>query len=941
MVRYDEILLFVICFLFHIGCQSQNIISLSGDWQFQSDPTDVGIDQQWYKRDFVETIQLPGSMVENGKGEKITLHTRWTGGIRNPEWYKDPNYAPYLDTSNVRFPFWLQPELKYTGAAWYKKEIVIPQNWGGKTVLLTMERPHWESRVWVNGEEIGMQNSLATPHIYRISGGLKSGKNSIVVRVDNRVKDIDVGENSHSISDHTQSNWNGIVGELSLTVQDDIVFENVSLFPDIENKSVEILAEITSFLDEDVEIKISGNAHLKGGGLIGEKEWSFEISQGTNEIKMIYEMGEDALLWDEFNPNVYQLNLALRHKEIAASTSVDFGLRDFKVDNGGLSVNGRPVFLRGTLECAIFPLTGYPPTQTDYWVKIFTAVQNHGLNHVRFHSWCPPKAAFVAADSMGVYLQVECSSWANQSTQLGSGYPVDEYVWEESRRIIEAYGNHPSFVMMAYGNEPGGPHYTSYLKDFVSYWTEIDNRRVYTGGAGWPVVEENQYHNIPSPRIQAWGEELKSIINSQPPRTDYDWEEKLPDDGIPVVSHEIGQWCVYPNFREIEKYTGVLKPKNFEIFQESLEAHGLGHLADSFLLASGKLQALCYKADIEAALRTPGFGGFQLLDLHDFPGQGTALVGVLDAFWEGKGYITPEEYSRFCNSTVPLVRLKKHIFSEGERMTAGAEIAHFGENALEGVEPSWSLKEDGEIIARGVFGKKDISLGNGIDLGTIEYEFEKEGRPRKLTLALEVAGFENSWDLWVYPEEANEDTDDIRIVENIDETTIKYLEKGGKVLLSLGKGRVAPEMGGDVGLGFSSIFWNTAWTDNQKPHTLGILCNPDHPALAQFPTEYHSNWQWWDAIYHGDVIQLDLLPGEVSPIVRVIDDWVTNRSLALLFEVRIGKGSILVSGTNLVNEMSSRPETRQLKNSLLAYMKSNSFNPEIQWNPEDLRRIIR
>lgn len=274
-------------------------------------------------------------------------------------------------------------------------------------------------------------------------------------------------------------------------------------------------------------------------------------------------------------------------------------------------------------------------------------------------------------------------------------------------------------------------------------------------------------------------------------------------------------------------------------------------------------------------------------------------------------------------------------------MTAGAEIAHFGENALEGVEPSWSLKEDGEIIARGVFGKKDISLGNGIDLGTIEYEFEKEGRPRKLTLALEVAGFENSWDLWVYPEEPNEDTDDIRIVENIDETTIKYLEEGGKVLLSLGKGRVAPEMGGDVGLGFSSIFWNTAWTDNQKPHTLGILCNPDHPALAQFPTEYHSNWQWWDAIYHGDVIQLDLLPGEVSPIVRVIDDWVTNRSLALLFEVRIGKGSILVSGTNLVNEMSSRPETRQLKNSLLAYMKSNSFNPEIQWNPEDLRRIIR
>jgi hypothetical protein len=654
---------------------------------------------------------------------------------------------------------------------------------------------------------------------------------------------------------------------------------------------------------------------------------------------MDYPLGEDALLWDEFNPNVYELLLTLKSKNETDETTADFGLREFSVGGTHLAINGRPVFLRGTLECAIFPLTGYPPTETAYWEKIYTAVQAHGLNHVRFHSWCPPEAAFEAADEMGVYLQVECSSWANQSTQLGSGLPIDQYIWDESKRIVKAYGNHPSFVMMAYGNEPGGPKYSEFLTEFVTWWKEKDNRRVYTSAAGWPVLEVNQYHNIPAPRIQGWGEQLNSIINAEPPKTDYDWSEKVPGDGIPVVSHEIGQWCVYPSFKEIEKYTGVLKPKNFEIFRESLEEHRLGHLADSFLRTSGKLQALCYKADIEAALRTPGFAGFQLLDLHDFPGQGTALVGVLDPFWEEKGYITPEEYSRFSNTTVPLARLKKRIFTEGETMTAEIEVAHFGESALQAVNPVWQLVQQDKIVAEGTLGQRDIPIGNAIQLGDVVYEFQKENTPRKMTLKIGVEEFENSWDIWVYPENQDIETDEIRLVENLNSATLNYLNNGGKVLLSLGKGKVSPEMGGDVGVGFSSIFWNTAWTDNQKPHTLGILCNPEHPALSKFPTEYHSNWQWWDAVSHADAIQLDSFPAELKPIVRIIDDWVTNRSLALLFEAKVGEGSILVSGTDLVNNLTSRPEARQLKTSLMSYMESEAFNPAVQLETEALKMI--
>ncbi len=933
----------VLSILLFFSCKVQHpkTLDLSGEWQFQIDTADSGTDEKWFDADLAETVKLPGSMVENNKGFDITLETKWTGGVRNPRWFEDPNYAPFHDSANIRFPYWLQPLKKYTGPAWYRKKITIPENWKNKPVFLTLERPHWESTVWVNGQKAGIQNSLATPHRYNISPFIKPGENTVAICIDNRTKTIDVGHDSHSISDHTQSNWNGIVGEISLQTKGNVYFENVEIFPDVETKTAQVKATVINTFADVKTIKIEVEAVLKTSGKeTKEKSFEFTVSPGENSLNLSYPLGKDALLWDEFNPNVYELTMDLDYKEGNDGTTADFGLREFKAEGTRFAINGRPVFLRGTLECSIFPLTGYPPTKNEGWVKVFKAVKDHGLNHVRFHSWCPPSAAFRVADSMGVYLHVECSSWANSTTMLGSGLPIDQYIWDESRRIVKEYGNHPSFVLLAYGNEPGGPKYRGFLTEFVSYWKGNDNRRIYTGAAGWPALQVNDFHNLPQPRIQGWGEELASIINSKPPSTNYDWRDRLPGDGIPVVSHEIGQWCVYPNFREIEKYTGVLKPRNFEIFRESLKARKMENLADSFLLASGKLQALCYKADIEAALRTPGFAGFQLLDLHDFPGQGTALVGVLDPFWEEKGYISPQEYRNFCNTTVPLARLEKMIFTEGETMTATIEVAHFGEKEMSVTAAPWKLIENEKILASGNFVSNKIPFGNGIPLGEIKFQFQTVNRPRKVILEVSVGEFSNSWDLWIFPDNKIAESNEIQVVENFSPSTIKFLNEGGKVLLSLGRGKVSADMGGKVGVGFSSIFWNTAWTGGQKPHTLGILCNPGHPALDLFPTEYHSNWQWQDAMSHADAIQLDSFQAEIKPIVRIIDDWVSNRQLALIFEAKVGNGKLMVCGADLANNLESRPEARQLKASLLNYMGSEKFNPQVNLSANEVQKIL-
>jgi hypothetical protein len=385
----------------------------------------------------------------------------------------------------------------------------------------------------------------------------------------------------------------------------------------------------------------------------------------------------------------------------------------------------------------------------------------------------------------------------------------------------------------------------------------------------------------------------------------------------------------------------VLKAKNFEIFQETLRDRGIASLADSFLLASGKLQALCYKADIEAALRTPGFGGFQLLDLHDFPGQGTALVGVLNPFWEDKGYITGREYRQFCNATVPLVRLPKMVYLNNETLRVPVELAHFGEAPLKGVTPAWHVKDaSGKELFRGQLPRKDIPLGNAIPLGEIDQSLASVNQPGKLTLTVSVGNHQNTWDLFVYPSSLPTANDGILVTQRLDEKALKTLSKGGKVLLTPKQGAIKADKGGDVKIGFSSIFWNTAWTNGQAPHTLGILCNPDHPALRAFPTEYHSNWQWWDAMSHSSAIRLDCVAPGLQPIVRVIDDWVTARPLALLFECRVGKGKLLVSGIDLLDGQDQRPEARQLLHSLRTYMAGDQFAPARQVEAHRVKDLL-
>jgi hypothetical protein len=938
-LRLPGALAIIACMMAFTPGSGAQTIGLAGAWRLQLDRGNVGAAEHWFSRPLASAIDLPGTLPGHGIGDPVAVDTKWTGSIFDKSWYTAPEYAPFRQPGNIKVPFWLQPGAYFVGAAWYQRDVVVPADWAGRRVVLTLERPHWKTTVWLDDREVGSNDALSVPHAYDLGTAVAPGRHVLTVRVDNTLVP-DIGENSSSITDHSQGNWNGVVGRIELTSTAPVWIDDLQVFPRVRDHVAVIRGRVAAAEGHELPRKVR-----LAGGLAGDRTRPpTDVAVAPDgSFTAEYPLGPAAPLWDEFNPRLHTIVATLRNGERREAT---FGLREIAASGRQFTLNGRKIFPRGTLDCAAFPLTGHPPTDVASWKREFRVAQAYGLNHIRFHSWCPPEAAFVAADELGVYLQVEVASWPNWSTTLGDGKPVDAWLDAETDRILRAYGNHPSFVFLCSSNEPGGKNFAPWLASWVSRHKASDPRRLITSATAWPALPENDYSVNYEPRIQQWGAGLDSRINARAPETRTDYRDFIMAHSAPVISHEIGQWCAYPNFGEMPKYTGYLKPRNFEIFRAGLEAHHMLWQAHDFLIASGKLQALCYKEEIESALRTPQMGGFDLLGLSDFPGQGTALVGVVDAFWDDKGYISAPEFRRFCNATVPLALLGKRVYTADERLTADIEVAHFGAAPLPHAVAAWKLVGDnGRIAASGRLEPCDIPLGTANALGRVEIALGAVPAPAryKLVVSLEDTAFSNDWDVWVYPrapKAAAPPRAGVMVARELDAAAQASLENGGTVVLMIDPLWVKPDpRKGKIGLGFSSIFWNTAWTHGQAPHTLGLLCDPRNPAFATFPTDGYSNWQWWYVVTHSAAMILDGLPPGLHPTVQVIDDWFTNRKLGLVFEARVGRGRLLVTSIDLGGD-DLDPVRRQLLASLLNYAASPRFSPSVDVTADQIRSLF-
>lgn len=846
----------------------------------------------------------------------------------------------------------------YKGKATYSRTIEIPKQWKKAAVELFLERtkPTW---VYVDGNLVDSCNFISTPQRY-ILPKLKTGKHQLDIVVDNsRGVPEQVYGSSHAYTEDTQTNWNGIIGEISLK-----------------------------------QVELKAGQKLKSGMVQSESR------QYTGKVLPCF--------------------------------------RDFRIEGAHFYADGHPVFLRGKHDAAVWPLTGHVDMTVEGWMKYLGICSAYGINHVRFHSWCPPEAAFVAADSLGIYLQPELPFW-------GSFDDKDEklmtFLHQEGENILREYGHHPSFRMMALGNELWGS--IDKMKEFVDDFREIAPDKYYTFGSnyylGYQGVKEGMDY-FTTCRIggEGWGKYNThtrgsfsfadaydgGIINHFRPNTTMNFDEACDKwaspqpwqkqdveqtsykraAGIPIISHETGQFQTYPDFREIKKYTGVLYPYNFEIFRRRLAAAGMLSQADDFHKASGLWSVKLYKADIEMDLRTKNMAGFQLLDIQDYPGQGSAFVGILDAFMESKGITTANEWHQWCSSVVPLLVTDRFCYDENEMMNAKVQIANYGGESLKGKKLVWKLdyaldENFGDDAAPNAGANIDrfnqpSPLAQGeipittdeeglIDIGEIHHKMKvmadgfNDGNgtcldvkipSRKVILTLDIdygrydaRRHRNTYDLWIYTTEKNLDIykEGVVITSDLTDEVAKKLEKGAKVLwmpttsknfvasadtLSQASNATPYTVGGL----FQTDYWNyrmfkTICENNKKtvsPGTLGILTNPKHPIFCDFPTEMHTNWQWFPVIKESHPLVLDNFAKGVKPIVQVIDNIERNHKLGLVMEWKVGAGKLLVCMSDL-EKASEYPEGRAFYESVLSYMRSPEFAPQSEITIAGLRKKLK
>lgn len=901
----------------------------------QLDTAGAGIAPDWLTKSCTDSLFLPGT---TDMGKKGTYNTDMT-----------------LTTS-------LSREYVFEGKALYTKQVDIPEEWDGTSVRLVMERTK-PTTIWIDGKEVGANNDISTAQQYDLSSYLFPGTHTVAILVDNGKQAVPekVYGSSHAYSASTQTNWNGIIGDFYLESVPLCGIDDIQLYPDVAKKVV--TARVT-LRNPDKGV---------GKGILSfyAEAWNtdkqhktpvqtIEVDWTKPEQEFELALGDKALLWSEFTPALYRLSVSLKTDQSVDTEQATFGLRDFKAKGRQFTMNGKVTFLRGKHDACVFPLIAHTAMDVETWRHYFQVAKQYGINHYRFHSWCPPEACFEAADIEGIYLQPELPVWGNidiDDTELC------DYLLKEGRNLHRAYSNHASFVMFGLGNEMSGEEGLAML---IQTFKKEDNRHIYSSGSNNYLGfkgkqadedyfttcrvgrEDDKQFNTHARASFSFADAYDGgYLNHTYPNSEMDFSSANALCDVPIISHETGQFQVYPNYEEIKKYTGVLKPRNFEIFKKRLEEAGMIDQAHDFMMASGKWSALLYRADIEMNLRTPEWGGFQLLDLQDYPGQGSAYVGILDAFMESKGLIAPEEWRHFCSEVVPLFCTEKFCWTNDEALTGEVEIANYSESDLNSKQLSWTLTDSKQqVLDKGVL-PLQVKQGELAKVGTLKPAIASVRKAEKVTLALSIDGtpYRNDYSLWIYPAADKEvaPSEDICVTDDLD-AHLKYLTEGGKVLWFPSKDKHKDQTVGGL---FQTDYWNyrmfrTICENLDRPvspGTLGILTDPGHPALADFPTEFHTNWQWFPIIKQSYPMILDRLSDDYRPIVQVIDNVERNHKLGLLFEFKVGNGKLLVCMSDL-KAVQDKPEARQFYRSILEYMESSAFAPSYSLSAKDLQDLF-
>ncbi len=910
MIIIFRLIILLVITTFTLTVEAREIRDISGEWSYSFPDSVSGFPTSG-------VINLPGTLD--------------TAGIGHP--------VPHSHSTES-----LSRHVTYTGPVTFSRSIDIPQSAADKRIILSLERTR-PSRICVDNAEAGSSSLISSPQVFDLSDYLTPGRHLLSITVDNGESiPAPVRISSHACSESTQTNWNGIIGEMTLTFLNTSHITSTSVRQSSDPNTLEITCRIQR---PDSLSQLSIHAYS------GESTTFREITQDhRGPVQIQLPLTSDSTPWSEHSPTLHDVTLLLKDREGCSldSMTIRTGIRHFSTSGTQFTINGDTTFLRGRHDACVWPLTAHPPMDKEAWKEYFNTLREYGLNHVRFHSWCPPESCFAAADEEGFYLQPEFPIWGEVDESQTRLIP---FLTAELEGILRAYSHHPSFVMFGIGNELWGDKET--MRGFIEQ-ARSDNDILVTYGANVFLGSEG---HIPgedyliaarvgtgpgfSTHVRgsfSFADDHKGgMINALYPSTDRTFSQGISRSPVPVIAHETGQYQSYPDFTTISRYSGVLRPDNLEEWRNRADSAGLLHKGDLFSKASGKWAARLYKEEMEMSLRTPGMGGFHLLDIQDYPGQGTAPVGILDPFMKSKGNITPQEWRESCNDLTLLALLPSRTFSSGEEVECAILTNNTSQADLSNAEINWSLPYSSGSIP--------LSPGRGVkEQGRFSFTVPHLKTAEKVTLTLNLQGSDkevsNHYDLWLYPAEAP-DVKGATLTSDLEEA-LALLEKGKRVILTPDSATTSLTTIDPL---FTTDFWNyrmfrdicDSIGHTPSPGTLGLLINKGHPLFKDFPTDFHTDWQWQPIIAASRPLVATRLPASVDPIVEPIDNAETSRRLAMILEFNVGPGKLLLIMADL-ERAGATPEGRWFRQCALAYAASRTFKPSLTITPRQFKTLL-
>ncbi len=897
------------------------LIRLAGEWEFATDPEEVGVEEGWFQPDhpYPDQILVPGNWASQG-----------VGGLGR---------LPDLGYPNARMV-----KGGYQGVAWQRIKVTIPAEWADKLIFLKFGGVMSNLALWVNGRFIGARYTGGAPGFqYEITDAVQPGEAAaIVAAIDSRLATPIRGD---------LENWaffSGIFGHVELEAVDAVHLGHVFIIPDLANQQAVYRIRLQNSGPAAAETVVE----CAVTSLDGQEQYSASSkitipAQGEAGLDVPVTM-TSVRPWSPQDPNLYRAEVRLYAadtEEVIDGWASRFGMRTIESRDCRIWLNGKPIFLRGARFEGLFPVHISPPVDRAYYREALQRYKDFGFEYLRT-PFLPPTEFWDMADEVGIMIQV---------APCVSTFEYNRWLLEE---LIAERCNHPSLASYEMSNEryanPGD------AVDLYYFAKQLDPTRLAldTDGAG----------GEPRPSCDLWVHYAK-----QPPGfTGYmrAISAVTPDYyQAPVAEHEYLNTATMPDLAMISHYTGgMFPPIDLTDLETWAKERDMLDEVLRYSWGADRQQTEFYKLGLETARKHPLKDGYSVYCGMDR--DICAWPGVFNSMRLPK-HRTAEEMREFNQESVLLANLPKReggtdiipdwTYYYGEPLTVELLVSNYSDRTPADAAVEWTLNDGSDVVLRGQLIIDSAPSYEVTTLGTVRFTAPEREEGRKLTLhvSLPALRIKNHWDLWFYPRRPRFDAGQARIgacqtladkladkyrLQPAPATTtpeqmplivtdrlgpyLDYLTAGGKVLL-LGLEELPSVSPGYYAGGFAS-----------GNNSVAVLIE-EHPAVSAFPNDEYGAWQIEKLM--GQTVAYQDLRDQLVPIISSFI-WpaqpyrasrVSPSVVAHLFETTVGKGKLLACGMKVLD---ATPEAEYLLDQLLGYAASDAFAPATEMPVDQLKR---